>query len=230
MRVKLQVDRPGREVHGAQRPRRRGAHVEDADNRVCRERAAAAAGGPAPDGDGARRGEQVSAAVRGQDRRAVRRDVGDGPPPGPRVQEQDPPVGRPDGEQPPRRRRERRGAVWRGGGRCLGDEAAPRLAPRAGQVHRHQGGAGPPGDDDVPPGPGQGRDAGEAGRGRVRGAEGGQRAPAGGVDGKRGPRGDGDGPAAKRGEPLDAAPSRAGRAVPLEGGAGGAIDGAGVGS
>lgn len=158
------------------------------------------------------------------------RDVRDGPPPCVRIQKEDSAPRSADGEQSPRRRRDRRGAVWGRGGARLGNERAPPASSCATQVHRHQRSIGPPCDDDVPPGPRQGRHAGVVRPGEVRGAESGKGPPTGGVDCERGPGGDSDGAAAERGEPLDAPSSRAGRAVAFKSGAGRAVDGAGVGS
>ena len=244
--MELEVDRPGGEMQGAQGPRGRGAHVKDADDGVGREGFSSPAdAAAAPDDDGAGRGEQVPAAVGGQDRGPVRRDVCDGPPPGARVQEEDSAPRGAHGEQAAGRRRDRRGAVGRGVGRRLGDErgrrrraflaaaaaAAAAACTRARKVHRHQRGVGPPRHDDVPSGPRQRSDAGVAClSGQVRRAKGGKGPASGGVDRERGPGGDGDGAAAERGQPLDSTATRSGRAVSLEGRAGGAVDGAGVGS
>ena len=82
----------------------------------------------------------------------------------------------------------------------------------------------------MPSGARQRGDTSVIGLGQVERPKGGEGAASRGVDGERGPRRDGDGPSSERGEPLDAPPSRAGRAVAFEGRAGGAVDGAGVGS
>jgi len=231
--VELEVDRPGGEVQRAQRPGGRGAHVEEADDRVRHEHPVNASDSASADDDGAGGGQQVTPAVRRQHRRAVRRDVGHGPPPGPRVQQQDPPVRGPDREQAARGRRERRGAMRGRVGARFGNAERPLLSTATtgpAQVHRHQRGFGPPRDEHVAPGARQRSNAGVFRLRQVQRAERGERPAPRDVDRESGPGGDGDGAAAERSEALDAASARSRGAVAFEGGAGGAVDGAGVGS